>query len=162
MTVSIAYGHADRDGVANLIVGIQRGEFGIPITYDDQPHLKDIPGFYQQGAGNYWVARNGGTVVGTIALKDIGHAQVALRKMFVDAAHRGRAQGVAQPLLDTAVASARTRGVKDIFLGTTAKFLGAHRFYEKNGFVEIAADVLPRFFPRMAVDTKFYRLSLVA
>jgi N-acetylglutamate synthase-like GNAT family acetyltransferase len=156
------YAHADRDGVADLIVNIQRGEFGIPITYDDQPDLKDIPGFYQQGTGNFWVARSGGTVVGTIALKDIGNAQVALRKMFVGAAHRGRAQGVAQGLLDTALASARARGVKDIYLGTTAKFLAAHRFYEKNGFAEIPADTLPPTFPRMAVDTKFYRLALVA
>jgi N-acetylglutamate synthase-like GNAT family acetyltransferase len=156
------YAAADRDGVASLIVGIQRGEFAIPIAYDDQPDLKDIPGFYQQGAGDFWVARKDGVIVGTVALKDIGDAQVALRKMFVDAAHRGRAQGVAQGLLDTAVASARARFVRGIYLGTTARFLAAHRFYEKNGFVEIAADTLPTSFPRMAVDTKFYRLSLGA
>src|SRR5262245_29040638 len=102
MPVSITpYTAADRDGVGALIVGIQRGEFGIQITYDQQPDLKDIPGFYQQGTGNFWVARSGSTVVGTISLKDIGNAQVALRKMFVDAAHRGREAGVAQTLLDT-------------------------------------------------------------
>jgi GNAT superfamily N-acetyltransferase len=151
---------AERDRVAALIVGIQRGEFGIPITYDDQPDLKDIPGFYQRGNGNFWVARNGADIVGTISLKDIGNAQVALRKMFVDAAHRGRAQGVAQALLDTSIAWARERGVRDIFLGTTAKFLAAHRFYEKNGFAEIDPGALPPAFPRMAVDTKFYRLEI--
>ena len=156
----IPYTAADREGVAALIVGIQRGEFGIPITYDDQPDLKDIPGFYQRGSGNFWIARNGAAVVGTIALKDIGNAHVALRKMFVDAAHRGRAHGVAQDLLDTAIAWSRSHGVRDIFLGTTARFLSAHRFYEKNGFAEIAADTLPPSFPRMAVDTKFYRLGL--
>jgi N-acetylglutamate synthase-like GNAT family acetyltransferase len=158
--ISIAsYKPADRDGVATLIVSIQRGEFGIPITYDDQPDLKDIPGFYQQGSGNFWIARNGSGVVGTIALKDIGNAQVALRKMFVDAGHRGRS-GVAQSLLDTAIAWARSRNVNEIFLGTTAKFLAAHRFYEKNGFAEIAAAALPPAFPRMAVDTRFYRLGV--
>lgn len=163
MPVAVApYAAADRDGVAKLIVGIQRGEFGVPITYDDQPDLKDIPGFYQQGSGNFWVARNGADVVGTIALKDIGGAQVALRKMFVDAAHRGRERGVAQRLLDTAIAWARARGVKEVLLGTTAKFLAAHRFYEKNGFAEVAAGSLPPSFPRMLVDTKFYRLSLAA
>jgi len=157
-----SYVAADRDGIADLIVGIQRGEFGIQITYDDQPDLKDIPGFYQKGAGNFWVARNGGTVVGTIALKDIGNRQVALRKMFVDAAHRGREQGVAQRLLDTAVAAARAKRVKDIYLGTTVKFLAAHRFYEKNGFARVTLDSLPPGFPRMAVDEIFYRLQLGA
>lgn len=156
------YAVGDRDGVATLIVGIQRGEFDISITYDDQPDLKDIPGFYQQGNGNFWVARNGGTVIGTISLKDIGNAQVALRKMFVDAAHRGRAHGVAQSLLDTAIAWARGRRVRDIFLGTTPKFLAAHRFYEKNGFTEIGVGTLPPAFPRMAVDEKFYQLAMLA
>ena len=156
------YVAADRDGVGALIVGIQRSEFGIQITYDQQPDLKDIPGFYQQGAGNFWVARSGDAVVGTISLKDIGNAQVALRKMFVDAAHRGRAAGVAQALLDTAVAWARAKGVKEIILGTTVKFLAAHRFYEKNGFGRVTVDTLPPAFPRMAVDEIFYRLPLGA
>jgi N-acetylglutamate synthase-like GNAT family acetyltransferase len=154
------YAPADRDGIARLIVGIQRSEFGIPITYDDQPDLKDIPGFYQTGTGNFWVARAGAAVVGTIALKDIGDRQVALRKMFVDAAWRGAAHGVAQALLDTAFTSARERGVREIVLGTTAKFLAAHRFYERNGFAEIAAEALPPAFPRMNVDTKFYRRAV--
>ena len=156
------YAPADREGVASLIVGIQRGEFGISITYDDQPDLKDIPGFYQQGTGNFWVARSGGAVVGTISLKDIGNAQVALRKMFVDAAHRGRTAGVAQGLLDTAIAWARAKGVKEILLGTTVKFLAAHRFYEKNGFTRTTVEALPPAFPRMAVDEIFYRRPLEA
>jgi GNAT superfamily N-acetyltransferase len=154
------YTAADREGVGSLIVGIQRGEFGIAITYDDQPDLKDIPGFYQQGVGNFWVARNGAAVVGTVSLKDIGNARVALRKMFVDAAYRGREHGVAQRLLDTAIAWARAKGVKEIILGTTVKFLAAHRFYEKNGFAKVTADALPPAFPRMAVDERFYRLQL--
>lgn len=46
--------------------------------------------------------------------------------------------------------------VREIFLGTTAKFLAAHRFYEKNGFREIARSELPESFPIVSVDTKFY------
>ena len=79
---------AHASGVASLIVPIQREEFGIPITLAEQPDLADIRGFYQRGAGNFWVALDGGEVVGTIALLDIGHAQAALRKMFVAPAYR--------------------------------------------------------------------------
>jgi predicted N-acetyltransferase YhbS len=50
--------------------------------------------------------------------------------------------------------------VKDIFLGTTDKFLAAHRFYEKHGFTEVAKETLPVSFPLMAVDSRFYALSL--
>ncbi|KPB55416.1 Acetyltransferase [Pseudomonas coronafaciens pv. oryzae] len=54
------------------------------------------------------------------------------------------------------------RGVTDIFLGTTDKFLAAHRFYEKHGFREIAKEALPASFPLIAVDSKFYLLELSA
>ena len=73
-------------------------------------------------------------VVGTVGLKDIGSGQTALRKMFVAAPFRGRELGVAGTLLDVLLAHARAKGVAEIFLGTTDKFLAAHRFYEKRNF----------------------------
>src|ERR1700674_5856438 len=68
-----------RAGVVELILSIQQ-EFDIPITLNDQPDLLDIPGFYQQNRGNFWVALADTRVVGTIALQDIGNAQGALQK----------------------------------------------------------------------------------
>jgi hypothetical protein len=38
---------ADRDDVLAFVVAIQRGEFGIEITAEDQPDLADVAGFYQ-------------------------------------------------------------------------------------------------------------------
>ena len=148
------------DGVVAVILPIQQAEFDIPITLDAQPDLKDIPAFYQRAAGNFWVALDGDKVVGTVALLDIGNHQAALRKMFVAATHRGPAQGVARQLLGALIDWCRTKDVTAVFLGTTAKFLAAHRFYEKNGFREIAREALPDRFPVMAVDTKFYTLAL--
>ena len=143
--------------VGALIVGIQRDEFGIPITLEDQPDLKDIPAIYQHGAGNFWVALSNGEIVGTIALLDLGNHQGALRKMFVHANYRGRERGVSARLLDTLLDWAREHGVKEVYLGTTEKFLAAHRFYEHNGFQQVTADALPPSFPKMKVDTRFYR-----
>lgn len=144
------------DGVVSLILPIQQQEFRIPITLAAQPDLNDIPNFYQRDCGNFWVALDGQEVVGTISLIDIGNGQAALRKMFVAATHRGAAHGVAQRLLHTLLAWSGERCVREIFLGTTAKYLAAHRFYEKNGFREIAKADLPEAFPVMQVDTKFY------
>jgi N-acetylglutamate synthase-like GNAT family acetyltransferase len=59
-------------------------------------------------------------------------------------------------LLDTVLGWARAKGVLEIFLGTTSKFLAAHRFYEKNDFSEITQSALPPAFPIMTVDTKFF------
>jgi GNAT superfamily N-acetyltransferase len=143
--------------VLELIVGIQRDEFSIDITAAQQPDLLDVPGFYQVRDGNFWVAIVDRRVVGTIALLDIGNRQAALRKMFVHRTFRGHEVGTADRLLATLIGWTRDRGFREIFLGTTPKFLAAHRFYEKNGFTEVAESDLPPAFPIMPVDKKFYR-----
>ena len=147
-------------GVVDVILPIQQSEFDIPITLDSQPDLLDIPGFYQKGNGNFWVALHGTEVVGTTSLLDIGNSQGALRKMFVKAPFRGHRYGVALRLLEVLLRWCSEKGVRDIFLGTTPKFLAAHRFYEKNGFLEIPQSALPDAFPIMSVDKKFYRRAL--
>lgn len=163
MTIAIApFVAAHGDAVVDLVLPIQREEFGVPITLADQPDLLDVPGFYQRGAGGFWVALDGGAVVGTIALVDLGNGEGALRKMFVRATHRGRPQRVAERLLDTLLGWARAHAIGTLFLGTTAPMHAAHRFYERHGFREIAAAALPPRFPRMAVDTKFYRRDLAS
>jgi N-acetylglutamate synthase-like GNAT family acetyltransferase len=154
------FSNADQQGVLDVILPIQQREFGIPITAADQPDLMNIPEFYQSGTGGFWVARSNREVVGTVGLKDIGSGQTALRKMFVAAPFRGRELGVAGKLLDVLLAHARAKGVAEIFLGTTDKFLAAHRFYEKRNFMELPKAELPEAFPVMAVDSKFYLLRV--
>ena len=150
----------DAESVVALILGIQRDEFGFDVTAADQPDLLEIPAFYQTGRGEFWVALAGDRIVGTIALKEMEDDAGALRKMFVAADHRGVAQGVAQALLDTLIDHARRSGLRTIYLGTTERFRAAHRFYEKNGFRVVRGDDLPASFPRMNVDTRFYRIDL--
>ena len=158
-TVVRAFAPDDGEAVLALILAIQRQEFGVAITAADQPDLADVAGFYQTGAGQFWVAEGAGRVLGTIGLKDIGNRALALRKMFVAAEARGLG-GVAADLLAAALAHARARDVDAIWLGTTDRFLAAHRFYEKHGFTRVESDALPPAFPRMAVDSVFYRLAL--
>ena len=143
-------------GVVAVILPIQQSEFGISITLDAQPDLQNISAFYQRDAGNFWVALDDQKVVGTVALLDIGNRQAALRKMFVSAEYRGPEYGIAKSLLQALIYWSQTHGLREIFLGTTAKFLAAHRFYEKNAFREVDRNELPESFPIMLVDTKFY------
>ncbi len=152
----------DSAAIAEVILTIQRNEFDIPITLEGQPDLADVPGFYQRGSGNFWVAEVDGTVVGTIGLLDIGGKQAALRKMFVAAPYRGKEYGIAQLLLRELLTWSAGRHLEIIYLGTTDRFLAAHRFYEKNGFREIERGLLPNTFPIMSVDTKFYALTVDA
>ena len=154
------FSSAFQDDVIDVILPIQREEFGFPSTIESQPDLLDIPNFYQSGAGGFWIALEGTKVVGTIALRDIGNHHGALRKMFVRATHRGKGYSVAERLLGHLVNASRGK-LSDIFLGTTERYLAAHRFYEKNGFNRIADSALPMAFPRVAASTRFYRLAVL-
>ena len=103
----VRYGEDLAPGVRDLIVPIQRAEFGIEITYEDQPDLHDVAAFYRKGCGDFWVALDGREVVGSIALIDIGERRAALRKMFVKQGYRGAARGVVVDSADRPVAGAR-------------------------------------------------------
>lgn len=163
MTYAIVpFAGGDTAGVRDLILGIQQGEFGFSITWEDQPDLHDIPGFYRLGAGEFWVAKDaGGRIVGMIGLRDIGGGLGALRKMFVAKEWRGGARSLALDLLETLLAHARAAGLGAVVLGTTEAFRAAHRFYEKSGFRRVDGATLPPSFPRMSGDTRFYRMDLV-
>jgi len=155
----IEYAPAHRDGIAEMILEIQRGEYGLDITLDDQPDLRDIEGFYLKD-GNFWVAVNGGAVVGTVAIKRLAGSNAVIRKMFVRQGFRGKDRQVSGRLLSVLLGWARRNSMERLYLGTTPQFLAAHRFYEKSGFKEIPETDLPADFPRMSVDKKFYMYEL--
>ncbi|HET6330517.1 MAG TPA: GNAT family N-acetyltransferase [Holophagaceae bacterium] len=145
------------DQILGLILPIQQQEFGVPITAADQPDLAAIQDVYQRGRGGFWVGLVGGGIAGSIGLIDFGSGG-ALRKMFLLKDHRG--SGLAQALLDTLVEHAAAAGLPGLWLGTLPHMHAAHRFYERNGFVRVELETLPPDFPRVAVDTVFYRRNL--
>lgn len=151
------YSAAHRHQVIDMVLGIQREEFGLPITIQDQPDLSDISSFFLK-RGNFWVATEDGRVVGTIGAFDLGDGNAVLRKMFVKKEYRGK--GVSKGLLAELLEWAKRSGFRRVCLGTTPLYLAAHRFYEKNGFVEISREELPAGFPVMEVDKKFYRYDV--
>ncbi|ULQ55187.1 GNAT family N-acetyltransferase [Flavihumibacter rivuli] len=144
----------------SLILHIQQQEFNVPITREDQPDLLDIKKYYQQEKGNFWLALFNNEVVGSIGLLDIDKECMALRKMFVHEAHRGKSIGLAKLLLEKAIQWSEQNGKQFIYLGTNPKLLAAHRFYEKNGFIQVPEKSLPPSFPKMKVDSIFYKLAL--
>lgn len=157
----VEYQDEYRQAVIDLILPIQQIEFKVPVTIHDQPDLNDISLFYKKGNGNFWVALDQNKIVGTIGLIDFGHDQVALRKMFVHRDHRGKEKGIAQMLLDELKNWCKQKKVKNIFLGTIDTMHAAHRFYEKNGFTELLKTELPKTFPLMRVDNKFFTCNIL-
>ena len=156
-SIATTYSPVYQQEVIDLILSIQQTEFGLPVTLDAQPDLESIPAFYQKENGNFWIAMVENKVVGSIALLDIGNSRGALRKMFVHKDFRGKEYGIGRTLLITLLEWARQKKFKEILLSTTERFIAAQRFYEKNGFTVIEKQLLPKEFPVMEVDVKFYR-----
>lgn len=146
--------------LVELILGIQVGEYELSTSLEAQPDLLQIPAFYQVNNGNFWLALDDEKVVGTISLKIFSPTQGALRKMFVADGYRGKPHNIAQQLFEYLHATAKQQQLTSIYLGTTDRYLAAHRFYEKNGFKLIDKTQLPEEFPIVLVDNRFYRLDI--
>lgn len=105
-------------------------QFGNGSLTDDELH--QLPGSYSAGGGAFWVARHGGTLVGTAGMFKLSATIFELRKMYLRPAVRGLGHG--KRLLDTAVEWTRTQGATHIVLDTMEKMKRAIAFYEAHGF----------------------------
>lgn len=119
----IPFDHHDCCLIIDLITSIQVQEFGVATSAEKQPDLRDIPDYYQQGAGNFWLAFEGEELVGTIALKDLGEGVGALRKMFVKKEYRGKERGTAGKLMQTLLDYAAENGLDSVYLGTVDVYM---------------------------------------
>lgn len=150
---------ADSVAARELVLDILNREYAMALTLEELPDLVDVHATYRaSGAGNFWVARSGGRVVGCIGLLRLEGEDYELRRMYVDPAFRGL--GLAQRLLDVLLAWASARGVRALFLETNEQWTAAHRIYERNGFVAVDRAALPASFPVVRVATGFYRREL--
>ena len=123
-----------RESLIEMILKIQRQEFQILITREDQPDLAAIPRFYQQGNGNFWVAECDGLPVGFAA---VWTADNFLHHLFVDPDWQGKHIG-----------SALLAQVERTFTASgTLKCLmenkNALRFYQRHGWTIEAQGASP-------------------
>ena len=149
------------EAIIGLILPIQQIEFNVDIDLAAQPDLLDIEKNYDGTGGAFWGAKLNGDLIGTIALiAQPDHHAGAIRKMFVKKEFRGKELGVAQVLLETLIEYCGDNNLNEVYLGTKDILQAACRFYERNGFKQVAMEDLPVYFPRMAVDNVFYGLDL--
>lgn len=71
--------------------------------------------------------------MGTIAVKSDEPGIAVLKRLYVDAAYRGK--GLGAKLLDKAMTFCREKGFKKITLDTQQNFVRAQELYKSRGFV---------------------------
>ncbi len=145
-----------RKQLVNMVENIQKNEFQIPITNDINANIvRAEEDFYYNNSYNFWYAIDEqGNIIGSIGLKKINASTAELKKLFVD--KRFRSKGVAQKLFDTLLKAALKHGFNTIYLGTVDILHAAHKFYRKNGFVQIDEKALPKDFIKCPLDSMFY------
>lgn len=145
--------------IVDLIIPIQREEFNIQLTVEDQPDLLTIREEYINTGGNFWVALFDDRVIGTIALVRLENHCGAIKKMFVTKDFRGEKQ-IGRKLLDTLVNYCKEQGYERLYLGTVEVLKAAQKFYKKNGFELIDKTEMPKDYHLMDVDTVFFMRKL--
>ena len=112
-----------------------------------------LPGPYVPPRGGLWLATSDDLGIGCVALRPLDAEAAEVKRMFVDAAWRGR--GVGRALLETLIDGARARGYKILRLGTLQDMTVAQSLYHSLGFTPI-----DRYRADELIDTTFYELTL--
>ena len=68
----ITYRDEYKQQIIDLILHIQNDEAKINLSLEEQPDLLDIPVYYEKDGGEFWLAIENGTVIGTLALMNRG------------------------------------------------------------------------------------------
>ena len=100
-----------------------------------------------------WVALDGGRVVGSVALRDLGGDTLELKRMYLRQDQRGR--GFGKQLLLRALDWARAHDTKVVRLDTSERMVAAQHLYEAYGFERVAGDA-----PRQGQCRLLYELRL--
>ncbi len=124
---------ADSDAVAGLIREIF-GEFdGVVFDLAELPELRAVQTSFEAKQGRFWVAVDDGTLVGCVGLSPRAGEACELHKLYVARTHRRG--GLGGRLCTLVEDETRARGAARVELWSDAKFVEAHRFYERRGYV---------------------------
>ena len=159
------YRIADYDVVAALWTRINRElapagmeelfERYIATTIDGElKQLLDV--FSEAGRNAFWVVESADEIVGCFGIESHGTHDTELRRMYFDKGYRG--MGIAQRMLDHALAEARALGFKKMILSTAEIQRSALGFYRKSGFRQIRTETAETMNPKQAGGglTRFY------
>ena len=101
------------------------------VAREDRPEF--LSHYFGAGSG-VWLARDGETIVGCIALRPLDHRGTAgeVKRLYVRPSARGR--GVAGLLLDALHEYARSAAYTTLYLDTKDDLTDAIRFYRRHGY----------------------------
>jgi len=154
----ITYQEKYKQQIIDLILDIQNNEAKINLSLEEQPDLLDIPTCYEKDGGEFWLAVEGDTLIGTLALMNKGNGNAVLKKGFVRADYRK--QGILGKLYATLQEFAKEQGLTTFFFDTPSVATNCHSFFEKRGYRRITKDELPFPYEYPDRDSYLYMMQI--
>ncbi|MBR1738142.1 MAG: GNAT family N-acetyltransferase [Firmicutes bacterium] len=155
----ITYDEIYKQQIIDLILHIQNDEAKIGLSIEEQPDLLDIYNSYINNGGNFWIAVEQNTVIGTIGLMIRENRCDILKKFFVKSEYRG--QRIGCRLYRTLISFAENIGLHYLILDTPSVAKRSHKFYEQQGFTRITKVELPIEYQYPDRDSLLYLLELI-
>ncbi|WP_347404293.1 GNAT family N-acetyltransferase [Micromonospora sp. WMMD1120] len=126
------------------------------IEESDRKTLGDPFAAIVDPGGDVLIVRDGGHIIGCVAVVRSSEDVFELSKMAVTPAARGR--GLGRQLVQAAIERARQLGAKTLFLGSSTKLPNAVHLYETAGFQHVDPEQIP-LAPYARADV-FMRMTL--
>lgn len=144
--------------IISLILSIQNGESKINLSLEEQPDLLDIAASYQRDGGEFWLALEDESVIGTIGLMLKEDNCAIMKKFFVK--REFRSQKIGLKLYLELLAYAKAVSVRHVILDTPSVAHTSHVFYERAGFRKVSKDELPIPYTYPDRDSILYMLDI--
>ncbi|HYP26952.1 MAG TPA: GNAT family N-acetyltransferase [Blastocatellia bacterium] len=125
-------------GAARELFKEYQQALGIDLSFQGfETELETLPGEYAPPRGRLLLARDGGAVIGCVAVRPLTGHTCEMKRLYVKP--RYRAEGAGRQLAERVIAEARAMGYRRIYLDTLPVMSGAQRLYESLGFKDIPA-----------------------
>ncbi len=138
MNITISeYTASDQKGAKQVVLnGLKDFGFEYHETWDLD--LEDPKKHYIDRGGMFFVLKDDGKIVGTVAIINKGNNIAELKRLYVNKEDQGK--GLGSKLFDAVITYCKEHGFIKLEFETNKKFTKAHVLYQKRGFKTINED----------------------
>ena len=122
----------DCDKAKDLILSVLTKEYPFDKSAYSDSDLHDLSGTYNGKRETFFVLEEGGTIIGTVGIKEEAKDLALLRRLFVNPTHRKKGYG--DMLINEALKFCRDKGYKEVVFRTTSRMTQAMELCKKKGF----------------------------